>query len=820
MTNSPANNHQDPANKRSFFAQARHRLRHKKAAFREKHPYLFWTLRLGFWAGVLLVLFLIGFAAAVYWGAFGDLPSKDDLKKINTRVASEVYTADGKLIGKYYLENRIFVDIDSISPHVIHALVATEDERFFKHKGVDFRSLSRVLFKTILMGKNTGGGSTISQQLIKNIFKRKSYGFLTIPVIKFKEIFISRRLEKVYSKDELLELYLNTVPFGNRIFGIEVAANRYFGKHAANLKVEEAALLVGMLKGTGAYSPIRHPKKAIKRRNVVLHQLERNGYLTPEQMAKLKDKPLDIRYHKEGSNEGEATYFREQLRRDVDALLKQFDKEDGTTYNLYTDGLKIYTTIDSRIQRYAEKAVAIHLSKLQKIFNKHWRKRRKPWKKSKAILPFMKQSERYKRLKQAGWTKDHIFSSFLDSTQMQIFTWQGVRDTLISPKDSIVHYLSLLNTGVLALDVQSGAVKAWVGGIDFHHLKYDHVKAKRQVGSTFKPVVYAAVLRAGRRPCEYISNDSLTIVDDDKLWTPNNAEGHYGGYYSMSGALAHSVNVAAVRMVQEAGIAPVISLAHTNGFKSVIPKVPSIALGSMDGSLEDLVTLYSTFARKGQVKAPFYLTRIETAEGDTLIQFDQKKNFVQGLKPSISALMTNMLEMVVDSGTARRLHTRYNLPKGIAGKTGTTQGQSDGWFIGYTPRLALGVWVGGEIPSVRFRSLALGQGANTALPIWGLTMKQIVNDKSLRKYHPRPFPPLPDSLAQMLNCPSFVESLIVEEPEVELLPGDEGILDRVLREQRERAKKRKAKRKQRAGHRRKKKKKRAKWWQRVFGKRH
>ena len=785
-------------------------------SFREKFPVSFKVLRVGLWLFLFFLLFFMGFGASVYFGAFGKLPTKEDLKKINTRVASEVYSADGKIIGKFYLENRIFVNIDSISPHVVHALVATEDERFFKHKGVDFRSLSRVFLKTILMGKNTGGGSTISQQLIKNIFKRQDHGFFTMPIIKFKEIFISRRMERIYSKDELLELYLNTVPFGNRIFGIEVASNRYFNKHAANLKVEEAALLVGMLKGTGAYSPIKHPKKSLKRRNTVLNQLKRNGYLTEEQKNELQKIPIKITYRKEGSNEGTATYFREQLRRDVDAILKQFEKEDGTPYNLYTDGLKIHTTIDSRIQTYAESAVNKHMSHLQKLFNRHWKKRRKPWEKPNSIQPFLKQSDRFKKLEDQGVPIKKIYESFLDSTHMQIFTWNGLRDTIISPKDSVAHYLSLLNTGVLALDTHTGAIKAWVGGIDFHHLKYDHVKAKRQVGSTFKPVVYAAVLRAGRKPCEYISNDSLSMLDDkNQRWAPNNAEGHYGGYYSMSGALAHSVNVAAVRMVMEAGIAPVISLAQKNGFQSIIPKVPSIALGSMNGSLKEMVTLYSTFAHNGQVKPPFFMTKIETATGETLLEFDQKKNFAQGISPDVSAIMTNMLEMVVDSGTARRLHTRYKLPKGIAGKTGTTQGQSDGWFIGYTPRLAMGVWVGGEIPSVRFRSLSLGQGANTALPIWGLTMQQITKDKALRKYRPKPFPLLSDSLAQTLNCPSFVESLIIEEPEVELLPGEEGILDKILRERREKVKKRRKARKHQYPKVRKKKKK---WWKNIFGK--
>ncbi len=784
-------------------------------SFRKKFPVGFKVMRIGLWIFLFCVLALVGFGASVYFGAFGKLPTKEDLRKINTRVASEVYSADGKIIGKFYLENRIFVDIDSISPHVIHALVATEDERFFKHKGVDFRSLTRVLFKTIILGKNTGGGSTISQQLVKNIFKRQEHGLVTMPVTKLKEIFISRRIEKIYSKDELLELYLNTVPFGNRIFGIEVASNRYFDKHAAALQTEEAALLVGMLKGTGAYSPINHPKKALKRRNTVLNQLERNGYLTLEQRDKLQKLPINLKYHKEGSNEGVATYFRERVRRDVDALLKQFEKDDGSPYNLYTDGLKIYTTIDSRIQAYAEKAVNQHMSHLQKLFDKHWKKRRKPWKKANSIQPFIKQSERFKKLQAQGVPIKKIYESFLDERHMQIFTWKGMRDTIISPKDSVAHYLSLLNTGVLALDVQTGAVKAWVGGIDFHHLKYDHVKAKRQVGSTFKPIVYAAALRAGHKPCEYISNDSLSMLNDNnKIWSPNNAEGHYGGYYSMAGALAHSVNVAAVRMIMEAGVAPVISLAQINGFNSVIPKVPSIALGSMNGSLEEMVTLYSTFARKGQVKEPFFLTKIEDADGEVLVEFDQKKNFVQGMSPDIAAIMTNMLEMVVDSGTARRLHTRYKLPQGIAGKTGTTQGQSDGWFIGYTPRLAMGVWVGGEIPSVRFRSLHLGQGANTALPIWALTMQQIVKDKRLRKYRPKPFPILSDSLAQTLNCPSYVESLIIEEPEVELLPGEEGILDKILRERREKIKKRQEARKHNYPKKRKKKKK---WWKGIFG---
>lgn len=782
-----------------------------KNKLKQRFPIAFKLIKIFLWSFGLLVLLLVGFIGSVYFGAFGDLPTKIELKSINTRVASEVFSADGKILGKFYLENRVFVDIDSISDHVVHALVATEDERFFKHKGTDFRSLGRVLFKTILLRQKTGGGSTISQQLAKNIFKRKTYGFWTVPVTKTKEIFISRRLEKTYSKEELLELYLNTVPFGNRIFGIEVAANRYFDKSASQLPIEEAAMLVGMLKGTGYYNPISHPKRALKRRNVVLRQLAKSGYLTPEELKTFSKKKLITHYQKEGSNEGAATYFRERVRRDVAALLKQFKKEDGTPYNLYTDGLKIYTTIDSRIQQYAENAVKDYLQKLQKVFDRHWRKRKKPWAKAKTIEPFIRQSNRYQVLKKQQVPKEEIYATFLDPVNMQLFTWQGTQDTLLSPKDSIVHYLSLLNTGVFAVDIHSGAVKAWVGGIDFHHLKYDHVKAKRQVGSTFKPIVYAAALKAGHTPCEYISNDSLTIPDENGYWTPNNAEGKYGGYYSMSGALAHSVNVAAVRMVMEAGIAPVISLAQINGFKSVIPKVPSIALGSMSGSLEEMVSLYATFARKGQVKDPFYLTRIETADGEVIVQFDEKKNFVQGISPDNSAIMTNMLQMVVDSGTARRLYTRYHLPKGIAGKTGTTQNQADGWFIGYTPNLAMGVWVGGESPIVRFRSLSLGQGANTALPIWGKTMQQIVKNKRLKKYHPKSFPLLSDSLAQLLNCPSFVETLIVKEEDVPLTLDEEGILDRVMRERRERIK-----RKQSRRHTEPIRKK--KWWKRLFRK--
>lgn len=800
---------QTPRKERFSFLKA------KRRAFKQKYPKLFLAMRIGFWSGLTLFLLIVGFAMSIYFGAFGKLPTQSELKEIKASVASEVYSADGKVIGKFYLENRIFVALEEMSPHLVHALVATEDERFFKHKGVDFRSIGRVLFKTILLRKHTGGGSTISQQLAKNIYKRKEKGFLSMPVTKFKEIFISWRLEKVYSKDELLELYLNTVPFGNRLFGIEVASKGYFGKSAKNLKLEEAAVLIGMLKGTGMYNPISHPKRSIKRRNTVLNQMAKNGYLSDEELSSIKNKKLETHFQKEGSNEGSATYFRERIRRDVKAILKQFKKTDGSDYNLYTDGLKIYTTIDSKIQKYAEKAVESHVSKLQNLFDRHWRKRKKPWTKNKAILPFMKQSDRYQIQKTNGLTDEQIFESFLNKEHMRVFTWKGLRDTMMTPKDSVAHYLSFLNAGLLALDVKTGAVKAWVGGVDFHHFKYDHVKAKRQVGSTFKPFVYAAALRAGRHPCEFISNDSLSIRDEDKYWTPNNAEGHYGGYYSMSGALAHSVNVAAVRMVMEAGIAPVISLAQMNGFKSVIPKVPSIALGSMNGSLEEMVTMYTTMAGRGQVKEPFYLTRIETADGEEIVQFSQKKNFAQGLQYSTAAMLTNMLEMAVDSGTARRLYTRYHLPKGIAGKTGTTQGQSDGWFIGYTPGLAMGVWVGGEIPSVRFRSLSLGQGANTALPIWGITMSQIVKNKRLKKYHPRAFPRLSDSLAQMLDCPAFVESLIIEEPEIEINRDDEGILDKVLREHRERVKKRKAKKKKRK---KKSKKKKPKWWERVFGK--
>ncbi len=811
------NNHSQHAKGR--FAALRTSWRKARDTFRARYPKLYRGLKYSFWAAALLVFLLCIFVLSVYFGAFGPLPTRADLKKINTPVASEVYSADGRLLGKYYRENRIFVPLDSISRDVIHALISTEDERFFKHKGVDLRGLARVLVKTILLRKQTGGGSTLSQQLVKNIFKRnEDHGILTLPVIKVKEMLISHRMEKIYTKDQLLELYLNTVPFGNRIFGIEVAANRYFGKHASQLNTEEAATLIGMLKATTYYNPVTHPDRSIRRRNLVLAQMAKNGYLTPAQLTKLQKRAMKTSYRKEGSNEGPATYLRERVRLDAERILSRLHKPDGKAYNLYTDGLRIYTTIDTRLQAYAEWAVQRHMSRLQAVFDRHWRKRRKPWLNNKTLSRFIKQSDRYAALEQQHLPKERIYESFLDTVRMRIFTWKGLRDTLLTPKDSVAHYLSLLNAGLLAVDARTGAVKAWVGGIDFRHLKYDQVLARRQVGSTFKPLVYAAALEAGRSPCEYISNDSLRIQDDDKWWTPANAEQHYGGYYSMAGALTHSVNVAAARMILQTGIAPVARLARRAGFQSDIPRVPSIALGSLSGSLEEMCTVYTSFARQGETIHPFYLSRIETADGQVLYKAP-RVHTSRATSPATAGQINEMLQMVVDSGTARRLYATYHLPRGIAGKTGTTQHQADGWFIGYTPRLVMGVRVGGMVPAVRFRSLSLGQGANMALPIWALTMQRIIKNRRLYQYAPAAFPPLPDSLAARMNCPPFVESLIARDNEIADADGEEGFLERAIRKHREKMRKRKSARQRRAkAHKRKKKGRLAKWLERLFKK--
>lgn len=713
--------------------------------------------------GVFFLLSLL-----VYWGVFGKLPSYANLQAIQNQTAAQVFSEDGATLGKYYIQNRINASAEEIPPVVMHALVATEDARFFEHRGIDLRAWLRVLVKSVLlMDESAGGGSTLSQQLAKNLYPRQRYWLFSTLINKMKETFTARRLERTYSKEQLLHLYLNTVPFGEGVYGIKVAAQRYFGVAPQKLKTEQAAVLIGMLKANTYYNPVRNPENALARRNVVLTQMERYGYLKPAISDSLKQLPLKVEYHKEGHNDGLATYFREHLRRELETILRNFKKPDGTPYNLYTDGLRIYTTLNSRMQRYAEEAVQEHLSKLQTQLYEDWRKRQAPWEAEDLLTQAMKRSARYQSLKKQGYSDARIEEIFTTPVPMRIFSWEkGEEERTMSPLDSLSYYLSMLNTGFLAAEPSSGLVRAWVGGIDYRYFQYDHVKSHRQIGSTIKPVVYAAALAEGMLPCEYTANEQVTYTEY-KNWRPRNADNTYGGVYSMEGALSRSVNAVSVEIILRAGIGPVRELARKMGIAGSIPNEPSIALGTPDASLYEMVQVYGTFANRGRRPSLHYLDRIETADGQVIVQFKRPdpKSFPQVLNSKYADVITKMMQAVVDSGTARRLRYEYSLWNDIAGKTGTTQNNSDGWFLGYTPKLVAGAWVGAETPQVHFRSTRLGQGGYAALPIWGRFMRKVYKDKQLRDWHYGKFAPLPDSVAVLLQCPHFL-------PEMPLFAND------------------------------------------------
>jgi len=738
-------------------------LRNRWANFRRRHPLaggiLGWTGWLVKWGFYFLLFLVVG----VWIGLFGRLPSTNELKNIETANSTEIYTADSVLIGKFFIENRTTISIDNISPHIINALIAVEDKRFLEHSGIDLQSWFRVGYG-LLAREELGGGSTLTQQLAKNLYPRKKYWVpgVSLVINKLRENFISVRLERIYTKQELLNLYLNTVPFGGDVFGINVASRQYFNKKPKDLSVDQAATLVGMLKGTTLYNPVRNPQNAQKRRNVVLVQMVKNGHLTQEEYDKLKDKPVGAkRYNVDSNNEGMGTYFREYLRTDVmPKLLEKYKKDDEEKYNLYTDGLKIYTTLHSKMQQYAEEAVQKHMQDLQKQFDQHWKnyKKEKPWGDDKWILEWVKRSNRWETYKEAGLNEEQALAEFEKPAKMTVFSWKkggSDIDTTMTPLDSVRYYFCLLNCGFMAMDHRNGYVRAWVGGINFKTFKLDHIKTSRQVGSTFKPIVYAAALQDSIRPCEYFPNEIKKIVD----WEPHNADERYGGFYSMTGALTRSVNVVAAQLIEKVGIQHTIDLAAQMGVTAKLPREYGISLGAADISLYDMIKVYGTIANQGKRPEPVTVLRVMNRDGEVV--YDYKEEVaenpklgpnVQALTPYHAAIMTRMLQNVVDYGTGARLRYGYGIRGDFAGKTGTTQNQADGWFICYNPQLVTGAWVGAESPAVRFRSMSLGQGSSMALPIVAWFWHKIANDKKLGRLLTEKFPEAKPEVLASVGC--------------------------------------------------------------------
>ncbi len=706
-------------------------------------------------AFAILLSFVALFLLFVYLGLFGRLPSKEELGNIDNDLASEIYASDGTLMGKYFSQNRMSIENKVISKHVTNALVATEDKRFFQHKGFDPISLGRVIFKSVLlMNKAQGGGSTISQQLAKNLYPRKDYGPFSILVNKSKEIFIAGRLEEVYSKDQILTMYLNTVPFGEDVYGIESAALRFFNKHSSDLDPPEAAVLVGMLAANTAYNPRLYPDKSKTRRNLVLRRMQEFGFLSTKEYEKYSREDIQLHYHKLGQNTGVAPYFRELIKRHVEKILED---NYGDEYNLYSDGLKIYTTIDPTLQKYADEAVQKHMAALQKEFKYHWLNR-DPWKSNPDVFErALHSSSRYKALKAKGFSESEILKEMGKVQRMSIFAYPKEKDVNLAPIDSIKHYLKILNTGFLVMDPHDGKILAWVGGVNHKFFKYDHVLAKRQVGSTFKPIVYTAALLNGMTPCQYISNERK-VYEDYQDWSPANADGDDEGYYSLQGGLVHSVNTITAEVIMKTGIDKVLRLAEEMGVESNLPAVPSISLGTGAISLQEMLTVYSCYANNGYKEEPVGLLKIEDRGGKVLYEYEDPDKQDPVLDYETVQMMDHMLQGVVDRGTGRGLRSVFGLRGDLAGKTGTTQDNADGWFIGFTPTLLAGAWVGAESPVVHFRTTALGQGAHMALPIFGYFMQMVEKDPRYRKYSREAFPMLGEDLAKRMNCDDFSET--------------------------------------------------------------
>lgn len=704
------------------------------------------------------------------------MPTFEELENPQSNLASEVISADGQILGFIGVENRSNVAYDEISPNVINALIATEDVRFYEHSGIDLRSLGRVFAKTIIgRSSSSGGGSTITQQLAKNLFPRERKSKLGIVYSKFKEWIVAAKLEHNYSKNEILTMYLNTVDFGSNAFGIKTAAKTFFDKAPSELTVEEAAVLVGLLKAPSTYNPVRNPENALNRRNTVLSQMVKYEYLTQQQYDSLAAIPINMsRYSPQTHNEGEATYFREFIRSFMKDWCKQHKKPDGGYYDVHKDGLRIYTTIDSRMQRYAEQAVAEHMGKeIQPAFFKELsrRKNHSPFVKVSEkqietyLLSAMRQSERYKNMRDEGKSDAEIRKAFNEKVSMRVFTWQGAKDTIMSPWDSLLYYKSFLNAGLMSVEPGTGHVKAYVGGINYRYFKYDNVtQSRRQIGSTFKPFVYTCAMMNGVTPCTQVPNSEVCFENADGTdWCPKNStDARKDEMVTLKWALANSVNyVSAYLMKYYTSPEDVISLVRKMGVKSDIPAVPAICLGTPDLSVAEMAGAMATFPNRGEYVEPIFITRIEDNKGMVLATFSPERN--EAIDAQTAYLTVELMKGVVDGGTGGRLRYKYGITYPVAGKTGTTQNNSDAWFIGMTPKLVTAVWVGGEMRSIHFNNMTYGQGAAAALPIWGLYMKKVYEDPKINFFKGN-FD-TPANLSVEMDCSKYQQEIQEDEYE-------------------------------------------------------
>tara|TARA_B110000263_G_scaffold42068_1_gene33975 strand:+ start:2534 stop:4789 length:2256 start_codon:yes stop_codon:yes gene_type:complete len=733
---------------------------------------------------IWLIVFspFIGLFSAIYltsFGLFGPLPTFEQLENPKNNLATEIISEDGVVMGKYFFENRSKIKYHELPENLINALISTEDIRYMSHSGIDVRSLVRAVVGLLFGSGSSGGASTITQQLAKMLFTEKPSSGLQRVMQKFKEWIIAIRLEKQYTKDEILAMYLNRFDWVNNAVGIKSASQIYFNTIPSELSVEQSAMLVGMLKNPALYNPNRRMELTQGRRNVVLSQMKKYEFITDSLFDTLKTQPIVLDFKRPSHNEGQAPYLREHLRGELKKWCNKHVKPDGTPYNLYTDGLRIYTTINSRLQKFAEQALKEHMSSLQKDFYKHWKGYSKApfpkdmeWEQINEIIDQgMKRSERYKKLKKAGKSETEIKAVFKKKVPMTLFSWAKEIDTVLSPRDSIKYNKYFIHSGMMSMNPNTGMVKAYVGGINHRYFKYDHVVVgKRQVGSTFKPFLYSLAMQEGYSPCYEVPNVPVVFDKEkwglEKDWIPENSDDKYEGeLLTLKFGMANSINTVTAYIMKQFGPHAVVDLAKKIGIQSKILAVPSLCLGTFDLSVYEMVGAYSTFVNNGVWTEPIFITKITDKHGIILEEFKPKTR--DAMSRQTANLMVRMLQGVVDGvynknvnttmGTGVRLRFRYQFKNEMGGKTGTTQNNSDGWFMGITPNLVTGVWSGCEDRSVHFRSTHYGQGANVALPVFAEYMQRVYADTLESGIFPISFN-IPKSVDVRMDCGELFET--------------------------------------------------------------
>ncbi len=683
------------------------------------------------------------FAAAVYAGVFGPLPGQDDWEQMENATASLVLSTDGETIGKYFLENRTNVEYDQLPGHLIHALIATEDHRFYRHGGLDTRSVFRVIIKSVILrDSHAGGGSTLTQQLAKNLFGRERHGVLTLPVNKVREVIIARRMEKVFSKQEILVLYLNSVPFGENVYGVEAAAERFFSKSAVDLNVQESAILVGMLKANTAYNPRLYPQRARSRRNVVIDQMKRHGHLQQAEADSLQGLPLGLLYSFSFADKAQTGYFLQMVKQETNSILTGVYEQTGVKYDPETDGLLIGTTLDLALQQSALEALRTHMQVMQGRLNAQYLTTAGRRQFHRMVEKELAQTGLSERANEVRW--------------QHMFHWDSIRGDSVTVRDSLHHALGLLHAGILGMDPATGAIITYIGGIDHATQPWDQIKARRQLASAFKPILYAAALEKGIKPCRYLDNDSLVIAGYEG-YSPQNHDGSYGGMYSMTGALAHSMNVPTFHLFLKTGFAPLNHLWKEMGFSYPLKNTPSLALGTAEASIIELAVAYAAFANGGYRVEQYTVETISDQNGNIIYERKKPHQENRVMAQETSQIINVMLQQAVENGTANAVRSRFGIHLPLAAKTGTSQNYADAWFAAYNPNLLIISRVGGSSPAVHFNTAGNGGASALALPLVAMTMKQIQSDTE--KYHRlrKPFPPLPQHLSEALDCPHKTE---------------------------------------------------------------